>query len=438
MLLLLMIRRQKLIKKILIVIVASVIMPLMLVLTALIPKDSIRTHSLESAQYLYDGELFGDVKEGIDGSKIDRYADAILLNIAYHFDGEYPVKSVVLSAYYFTPDHEENENYLIAVRDDLGINRQYLRYWHGSIAIVRPLLTILNVRGIYILNAVVLVILLLVFCIMMARRREYVLITALVISLALSRAWYVPLSLEYTWTFMIMLICSIIAAILCKKGYRGYYAVFFAITGMATSFVDFLTTETITLLMPLLVILWLERNRHAGSIGKPFVKSFIKREDFRMTLKCALSWLAGYVCMWGSKWILCSIVMKENALPYVTEHVAERLGGGVGVGTAEFITGAVTRNIGCLFPLGYGAIGATGFIALILFALYRGFVYRQDNADRGFIVLAALIALVPWLRYLVLHNHSYIHFFFTFRAQAATIMAVVLITAGLTEKDHAG
>ena len=433
-----MIRRQKLIKKILIVIAAAVIMPLMLVLTALIPKESIRTHSLESAQYLYDGELFGDVKEGIDGSKIDRYADAILLNIAYHLDGEYPVKSVVLSAYYFTPDHEENENYLIAVRDDLGINRQYLRYWHGSIAIVRPLLTILNVRGIYILNAVVLVVLLLVFCIMMARRKEYALITALVISLALSRAWYVPLSLEYTWTFMIMLICSIIAAILCKKEYREYYAVFFAITGMATSFVDFLTTETITLLIPLLVILWLERNRHADSIGKPFVKSFIKREDFRMTLKCALSWLAGYVCMWGSKWILCSIVMKENALPYVTEHVAERRGGGVGVGTAEFITGAVTRNIGCLFPLGYGAIGATGFIALILFALYRGFVYRQDNADRGFIVLAALIALVPWLRYLVLHNHSYIHFFFTFRAQAATIMAVVLITARLTEKDHAG
>lgn len=417
---------------------AAVIMPVMLVLTAFIPKETIRAHSLESAQYLYDGELFGNVIEGIDGSMIDRYADAILLNIAYHLDGDFPLKSVVLSAYYFTPDHEENENYLIAVRDDLGINRQYLRYWHGSIVFVRPLLGVLNVHGMYILNAVVLVILLLVFCIMMARRREYALIIALVVSLVLTRAWYVPLSLEYTWTFMIMLICLTIAAILSNKGLRGYYAVFFAVIGMATSFVDFLTTETVTLLMPLLVILWLERYRHAGSIGRPFVKSFIKREDLRMTVRCALSWLAGYVCMWASKWILCSIVMKENAMPYVTEHVAERLGGDAGVGTADFIIGAVTRNIGCLFPLGYGAIGAIGFIALILFALYRGFVYRQDRPDWGFIVLAVVIALVPWLRYLVLHNHSYIHYFFTFRAQAATIMAVVLVTARLTEKDHAG
>ncbi|MCR5302335.1 MAG: hypothetical protein K6E49_07820 [Lachnospiraceae bacterium] len=431
-----MVHGQMLLKKILIVIAAAVIMPASLVLTALIPKGSIRTHSLESAQYLYDGELFGCVKEGIEGSRIDRYADAILLNIAYNLDSEYPIESVALSAYYFTPDHEENENYLMAVRDDPGINRQYLRYWHGSIVFVRPLLTILNVRNMYILNAVVLAALLLTFCIMMARRKEYTLIIALIVSLVISRAWYVPLSLEYTWTFMIMLICSIIAAILCQKELGEYYAVFFAITGMATSFVDFLTTETITLLMPLLVIMWLTRGRYE-EMGKPGLGSFIKRRDFGMVMQCSLSWLAGYVCMWVSKWIMCSLVMKENALPYVTEHVTERLGGEIGVGEGEFIAGAVTRNIGCLFPLGYGAIGVIGFMALILFALYRGFVYRQDHTDRGFIALAAMIAFAPWLRYLVLHNHSYIHFFFTFRAQAAAVMAVVLITARLTEKDRA-
>ena len=80
------------------------------------------------------------------------------------------------------------------------------------------------------------------------------------------------------------------------------------------------------------------------------------------------------------------------------------------------------------------AVGVIGFIALILFALYVGFVYRQDRVDRGFIVLATIIALVPYVRYLVLHNHSYIHCFFTFRAQAATVMAIVLIIARFTQK----
>ena len=137
--------------------------------------------------------------------------------------------------------------------------------------------------------------------------------------------------------------------------------------------------------------------------------------------------------MWVMKWVLCSVVMKENALPYVTEHVAERLDGDAGVGTLQLITGAVTENIGCLFPLGYGAWGVIGFILLILVAAYRGFVYRRNGIDRGFILLLALIGLVPYVRYLVLHNHSYIHCFFTYRAQFATVAAIVLIISAMTE-----
>ena len=41
--------------------------------------------------------------------------------------------------------------------------------------------------------------------------------------------------------------------------------------------------------------------------------------------------------------------------------------------------------------------------------------------------------IIPYIRYIVLHNHSYVHSFFTYRAQMATIIAVVLIvgeTAG--------
>ena len=443
-------------KKILIIAAGALIMPALLLLTALIPRTAIREKSLDSAEYLCEGELFGDVMEGVDGSRIDRYADAILLNIAYHLDARYPLRSVALSAYYFTPDHEENENYLIGVRDDMEINRQYLRYWHGSVALVRPLLTFLDVKGIYILNAILLVGLSGVFLMMCVRRRDYALVVAYLSAVILTRCWYVPLSLEYTWTFMLMLIGSITAMILYGKGLGKYYGVFFALMGMATSFLDFLTTETITLLMPLLTLLWLghygsEGNTSgdldaakgaaaqttpgskAGDVGNApsRIRVFICRRDLRMALACSVCWLLGYALMWASKWVLCSAVMRENAMPYVSEHVAERLSGDMGVGTAAFIAGAVTRNISCLFPLGYGAVSVIGFIALIVFALYRGFVYRRDGADVGFIVLMALIGLIPYVRYLVLHNHSYIHYFFTYRAQAATVMAIVLIVAAL-------
>ncbi len=412
------------IKKAMIIMAAAVILPALLILSALIPRQAIRKHSLESAQYLYDRELFGYVVEGLEGSCIDKYADAILLNIAYHFSDEYPLRSVMLSAYYFTPDHEENENYLMAVRDDLGVNRQYLRYWHGSIALIRPLLLFLNVHGIYVLNAIVLVLLLAAFCVISVRLKEYPLLIAFVAAAVMTRAYYVPLSLEYTWTFLLMLILSILAILLYLKKMDRYYTAFFAVAGMLTSFVDFLTSETITLLLPLMVILWLGRRENRG-------EAFLKRKDVRMSLACSIAWVLGYVCMWGMKWVMCSAVMKENAMPYVEEHVSERLGGDMGVGIASFLTGAMTRNIGCLFPLGYGSLGVMGFVILVLTAAYIGFVYRRDGSDKGLILLLALVGIVPYVRYLVLHNHSYIHYFFTFRALYATVVSIVLIVAAL-------
>ena len=58
------------------------VMILLLVLTALIPVSAIQDNMQESAQYLKNCELFGTVIDGAEGSRIDRYADSILLGIA--------------------------------------------------------------------------------------------------------------------------------------------------------------------------------------------------------------------------------------------------------------------------------------------------------------------------------------------------------------------
>ncbi len=418
------IKGRAFLKKILIIIAAAIIMPAALLLVAMIPKEKIKDRSLESAQYLYNGEQFGNVIDGVEGSCIDRYADSILLNIAYNLDRENPLRSIMISGYYFTANHEENENFLMAVWGDFGINRQYLRYWHGSIVLLRPLLTILNVHGIYILNAVILVVLFTVFAFLCVRIREYPLIIAFAVSLVMTRCWFVPLSLEYTWMFMIMLAASIIAVVMIDKHKEEYFPVFFAVTGMVTSFFDFLTTETLTLLMPLLVIIWLSRGTDTGS------------ERIKKPIWYTVSWGLGYAGMWASKWLLCSIVMHENALPYVTDHVSERISGTFGIETSTPALSAIARNISCLFPLGYGAVSVIVFIVIILSAAYIGFVYRRGNCDKKVLLALAVCAIIPYVRYIVLHNHSYLHYFFTYRAQAATVAAIVLIVIYLTEKSH--
>lgn len=112
----------------------------LLVLAAFIPQNAIRGNVRESAEYLCEGELFGTVVDGVKGSEIDRYADSILLAIAYQYDADHPLSSVMWSSYYYTPYENENENLLHAVTEGKKANRQYLRYWHGSNTIVRPLL----------------------------------------------------------------------------------------------------------------------------------------------------------------------------------------------------------------------------------------------------------------------------------------------------------
>lgn len=411
------------IAKILTVVLVAFCMPALLVLSAMIPKEYIRDNMLRSAEYLYESELFGDVIEGIDGSRIDRYADSILLNIAYHYDKDYPLRSVMVSAYYFTPEHEENENLLIAVRDDMEMNQQYLRYWHGSIAVIRPLLAVMPINGIYILNGVIILALIGLYIYLFVKDGDYAAPAALLISLIITRSFYVPLSCEYAPTYILMLVSSCIAVILYKKGQYAWLNPLFFITGMATSFADFLTTETLTLLVPLITLIWLLRK--AGRRSTDLIKN---------TVIHTVLWACGYVVMWVSKWILCSAVFSENAMQYVIDHVSERLGGDLGLNMWQYITGALLRNIGCLFPLGYGAFGGMIFIAFMIFAAYRGYVYKRGSINGYLVTALSVMAIIPYIRFIVLHNHSYIHYFFTYRAQAATVMAIVLIVWAITEK----
>lgn len=398
----------------------------LLTATAFIPEKWLRKQMEPSAELLYESELFGTALDNVEGSRIDRYADSILLNIAYHYDPAHPLRSVMESSYYFTPYHEENENLVFAVRDRLPANQQYLRYWHGSILFLRPLLVFLNLQQIYILNAAVLVLLNVLLMGLLVRKRAYAPAAGILIGEVLTAFWFVPLSLEYTWTCLWMLVLLIGAMLHPKKAGWG---IFFLLSGMVTAFLDFLTTETLTLLAPLLLVLWLEKRNDPPSPDT----SFLRRRLTQLSLRASIAWGIGYVGMWASKWLLASIVLGRNVLPDVTGHIGERIGDTMGMSVFQMLIGAVTRNIGCLFPLGYGTLGTAAAVILLLAAAYLGYVYRKRRFDGQYVLLCTVLGLIPYARYLVLHNHSYLHCFFTYRAQLAGILAAVLILSEIID-----
>lgn len=121
------------------------------------------------------------------------------------------------------------------------------------------------------------------------RHKSYTPAVGILAGLLGTAFWYVPLSLEYTWTFILMLLVSIIGVLLAYRGkYRLIGSLFFA-GGVITNFFDFLTTETLTLTVPLLLILWILKEQGICEDIK---------ESIRLTVKSVPAWGIGYVGMW--------------------------------------------------------------------------------------------------------------------------------------------
>ena len=389
--------------------------------SALIPTQKLQENMKESADFLCEREAFFRLSENLECSNIDRYADSILLSIAYHFEPEKPLTSVMWSSYYYTAYQNENNNFYDTVKQRLPANQQYLRYWHGSAAVVRFWHLFASLKQIYCFHAILLAVLTVLLIGVLVWKRLYGAAVGILCSLTAVSIWYVPFSLEYTWMFLWMLVAALVAVFLALKGKDQVFFAFFLFVGIVTNWLDFLTTETMTLLLPLLLILYIQKKRAAKELSYGFATG------------CCGLWGVGYAGMWIMKWVLASIVLSENAMPYVKEHIGERIGIGEKHRPIREMTGALVNNIRCLFPADHGALGIAVAVAIGLILLYLCWVYPKKEQDKRQLLCYAFLGMIPYVRYLVLHDHSYLHYFFTYRAQAAGILAICLIVAQIVD-----
>ena len=157
---------------------------------------------------------------------------------------------------------------------------------------------------------------------------------------------------------------------------------------------------------------------------------------WQLAVKASVAWLAGYCGMWVMKWVIASLVLRQNVMPFVQEHIEERLGGSVGLSLPEFLSQAIIRNVQRLAFYDYGIYGTVAFFVFLIVLLtpvFAGRVSLREKINWSRIGLYAVLMMIPYIRYLVLHNHSYGHFCFTYRAQAASILALCFIILELVQ-----
>lgn len=396
---------------------------LMVMSTYFIPREKIEDNIKSSITPLALGQEMKKIGTKNYYSYLHIYADEILLNIMYCADTSKPLESVVEAKYYkktLFPNLKE------AIEKESNGNTEYMRYWHGSTLIIRPLLMFFNISQIYKIFAGIFIMLIIILCIILIKKKSYLLIIAMAIGLFITKSIFVPFCLEYTWTYLIMFIAIIASIILEKKGNDKINLLMF-IVGIFTCFFDFLSTETITFLVPILFIFTIRYQENR-------IES-LKKELNNITVWIIL-WLLGYSLMWISKWLIASIVLHINSLDFVISKAMYRINGTPNeTNSGKMIINALKLNVLTLYPI--SRMKKPIIAAVILIAIIIGCLLLKKK-DKKYLLTGLIpicIGIIPYIRYLVIASHSRGHYMFTFRAQLTTIIAVIIAMYIIVDKN---
>lgn len=436
---------NSIIKYLLLFMASIALMTVALVGVASIPRDHIQKKSEESADQLIKRDTaYYNLIGGASGrallrpwdcSKIDQTADSYLLSIAYYLNEDHPLESVLWARYYEGREDEAaplknmNESFYRSVYENVPTNKQYLRYWHGSLVFVRPLLMVMNLNQMKFFFGVVIAVLLTSLLILLIRKMLVAEATCLGISMIAISIWFVPVSLEYVWMFILMLVTSIVTVMLGTGGKEHYIPMLLFLTGMCAAYFDFFTTETITLLIPLLLLMRIMYRNPRDD-----------KKIWKLTIKYIILWGIGYAGCWMAKWGVAAAVFRINTIPYVQNRVLVHLGAYDEHGIMLGVIGAILRNLSQLFLFGYGKIAAPVTLLLIVFCfflpVYQGKVKLKEDINWSRIGLYSFLGLIVFVRLIVLWQHSWRHYFFTYRALSASILALCFIVLELVERTH--
>jgi hypothetical protein len=404
-----------------------------------ISKHQIRENLLTSATYLLESEkLFHQLKEGDRRTEIHNYADATTLNILYSVDGENLLWEVVMSPLYSDKmDLNKSVTELLVerIRYERPADTLYDRYWHGMIMILKPLLmlfTLQQIRG-FLLG--LLVVCMLALTVLLIRRKQYLFSGLLWIGAFAVQFWMAGFCIEYFPVFLITFLVS--CAMVLSEEKREKIIALCIVSGVCVAFFDFLTTETMTLVIPMAIVygIWYKKGT---------VKTF--KAEFLYLLRAGCNWGLAFAFTYLTKWTLASIAYGKERFSVALSQLAGRQGNRVisfaadSIGSNGISADALQNAGGDVLPQFLSAVvinirlllGLSGKISLEKLALLLLgigliitaviYLFRKPGCVEPVSGILFLLGAVPMIRMMVLNNHSLEHCFFVYRSLYGTIV----------------
>lgn len=397
---------------------------LIMVLFATIPNRAIQRNMTSSARYELTADRYEIPENGSFRQVEDHYADQIWLNIAWQMGTGNPFVSVLDTGYYDGGSFGTAAGLHQAVTRGHTANESYTRYWHGSAACLRFLHLGMDIQGIKIMGLLCVLLFIFQTIRLLFREGHGDLGMCLLASLLAVQIWQARLSFEYLPCF---LICFGLCPAFLKLEKRGDtpLALLSVAAGTMTAFFDFLTVETVTILVPLILV------TAARSMDRRLIS---KRDTARMLLRCLLCWGLAYAGAFAVKWIAAALISGNTHITAAFASLGERIDGTVlinGVKKKPGMLLGIAANMSVLFGgtdrTSYGKIISGALLCTVALSALVYEYRTRKTACRGTGFILTLGALVL-LRYGVLANHSYLHAFFTYRALVSLILAILTAT----------
>ncbi len=318
----------------------------------------------------------------------------------------------------------QNRDYYNPIQAAMSIN-QYPRYWHGYQVLLRPLTVVFQVQELRYLGMLTFHLLFFWSAWLMAKKTKPLYAMFYVLTVASGYVVFLPVCFQFLTTFLVLFVSLIVLLRRYDKNKplpAAKWMLYFFVVGMVENFFDFLTYPILTLGIPLVLLLWLRVRDEQADF----------RSNFWFMFKASLSWFFGYAMTWISKWLLSAAILGVRYFWRTMSVVQYRLEGSEEEPLDRI--GTIQRNLKAWLNVQDGGVISWSKIALlILIVAVVLIIWRKlkDWKAVGAYLPILFVAAYPYIWYLVMSNHSQIHYWYTYRAQLVALFAGLVFLASI-------
>ncbi len=429
-------RKKRFLRQIVILLVTPIVGLLSLYLVHKLPTEMMREHVYWSMDLIADEFEDETVVRGYRATLTGNFTDCLMLEHAIYDHKDHSDLEQVLHMYraesFYDPSDPDGWQPGESLRDYVNFvpatrEVEYGRYWHGYLVFLKPLLLITGVGSVRMLfSALQLLLTVWIVVLMTEKRMKH---EAVGFAFSLPFMFFISTFASMSLSICFYLVQVSMIVMLKNEGgieKRAAWPELFLLIGMATSYFDFLTYPVVTLGFPMTLYYLIKMKNEKEASEKKKTGALIGE-----LLILSAEWGSGYGFMWAAKWLIAALLGHKGLIKDAVDTVFVRLQSAEGVSRGTGFFKVVRLNMGPFLNWGYFLLGIVGLTIAIVFIL-RNINFRK--IEYGYVLIFFLIALYPFIWYLLLENHSEQHFVYTCRNLAVTVFALACTIITLREE----